>query len=171
WKTIADDALLSPGQPLPVEVDRNGERVKLTLKPTPHTEDGETIGFLDFLPDYGNVPIVAREVVPNSPAAEAGLQVGDRMAAVNGEPVTSAEQVSQFIREHKGQAITLRLGRQGKTQDITATPRLLNAEEKRERLGFTPDEEIPYQRVGLAGASAGAFDVNCGCMSGAGRGR
>ena len=160
WKTIADDALLSPGQPLPVEVDRNGERVKLTLKPTPHSEDGETVGFLDFLPDYGNVPIVAREVVPNSPAAEAGLQVGDRIVAVNGEPVNSAEQVSQFIREHKGQAITLRLGRQGKTQEITATPRLLNAEEKRERLGFTPDEEIPYQRVGLVGASAEAFDVN-----------
>ena len=160
WKTIADDALLSPGQPLPVEVDRNGERVKLTLKPTPHTEDGETVGFLDFLPDYGNVPIVAREVVPNSPAAEAGMQVGDRILAVNGDPVNSAEQVSQFIREHKGQAITLRLGRQGNVREITATPRLLNPEEKRERLGFTPDEEIPYQRVGLAGASLEAFDVN-----------
>src|SRR5882762_9205862 len=30
WKTVADDALLSPGQPLPLEVERNGQRLKLT---------------------------------------------------------------------------------------------------------------------------------------------
>ena len=109
WRTIADDALLSPGQPVPLEVERNGQRFKLTIKPTPHTEDGETAGFLDFLPDYGNVPIVVREVVPNSPAAEAGLSVGVRIVSVNGEPVTSAEQVTQFIRDHKAQPITLRV--------------------------------------------------------------
>src|SRR5947209_3292326 len=78
WRTIADDALLSPGQPLPLEIERNGQRIKLTIKPTPHTEDGETVGFLDFLPDYGLVPIVVRTVEPNTPAAEAGLQPLDR---------------------------------------------------------------------------------------------
>src|SRR5215813_10555154 len=119
WKTLSDDALLSPGQPLPLIVERNGQRIPLMIKPTPHTEEGETVGFLDFLPDYGNVPIVAREVVPNSPAAEQGLQAGDRLVAVNGEPVKSAEQVSQFIREHKGQPITLRVDRRGNQRDIT----------------------------------------------------
>lgn len=160
WKTIADDALLSPGLPLPLEVERGGQRIKLTIKPTPHTEEGETIGFLDFLPDYGNVPIVVRDLVPNSPASESGLRVGDRIVAVNGEPVKSAEQVSQFIREHKGQPITLRVQRAGNSVDITATPRLLNQQETRERLGFTPDEEIPFERVGLVGASVAAFELN-----------
>ena len=70
WRTIADDALLSPGQPVPLEIERNGQRIKLTIKPTPHTEEGETVGLLDFVPDYGNLPIIVREVVPNSPAAE-----------------------------------------------------------------------------------------------------
>ena len=160
WKTIADDALLSPGQPLPLEVERNGQRIKLTISPTPHTEEGETVGFLDFLPDYGNVPIVVRDLVPNSPASESGLRIGDRILAVNGEPVKSAEQVSQFIREHKGQPVTLRVGRAGSSLDITATPRLLNAQETRERLGFTPDEEIPFERVGPVGASVAAFELN-----------
>ena len=160
WKTIADDALLSPGQPLPLEVERNGQRTSMTIKPTPHTEDGETVGFLDFLPDYGNVPIIAREVAPNSPASENGLQPGDRLLAVNGEPIKSAEQVSQFIREHKGQPVTLSVSRNAKTFDITATPRLLNPQENRERLGFTPDEEIPFQRVGLIGAAREAFELN-----------
>src|SRR5882762_1687173 len=160
WRTIADDALLSPGQPLPLEIERNGQRIKLTIKPTPHTEDGETVGFLDFLPDYGAVPIVVRAVEPSTPAAEAGLQVGDRIVAVNGEPVKSAEQVTQLIREHKGQPITLRVSRNGNQLDITATPRRLSPQETRERLGFTPDEEIPYQRVGISGALATAVDTN-----------
>ena len=160
WKTIADDALLSPGKSLPLEVERNGQRVKLTIKPTPHTEEGETVGLLDFLPDYGNVPIVAREVAPNSPASEAGLQPGDRLVAVNNEPIKSAEQVSQYIRDHKGQPITLRVARAGKLIDITATPRLLNPSETRERLGFTPDEEIPFQRVGPIGAFNEAVEIN-----------
>lgn len=160
WRTVADDALLSPGQPIPVEVERNGQRIKLTIKPTPHSEDGETVGFLDFLPDYGNVPIVIREVVPNSPASEAGLRVGDRIVAVNGEPVKSAEQVTQFIREHKGQAITLRVERARSMVEVTATPRLLNPQEGRERLGFTPDEEVPYQRVGVGRALSEGIETN-----------
>src|SRR5260370_21335178 len=133
WRTIADDALLSPGQPIPLEVERNGQRLKLSIKPTPHTEEGETAGFLDFLPDYGNVPIVVREVVPNSPAAEAGLQIRDRIVAVNGEPVKSAEQVTQRIREHKGQPITLRVEHGGRHIDISATPRLLSDRRERPR--------------------------------------
>jgi regulator of sigma E protease len=158
WKTIADDALLSPGVAIPIEVDRNGQRLNLTIKPTPHTEQGETAGFLDFLPDYGNVPIVVRIVEPGTPAAEANLQSGDRILAVNSEPVKSAEQVTQIIRDHKAQPITLRVDRQGKQIDITATPRKLA--DGRERLGFQPDEEIPFQRVGIAGAFVEAVDSN-----------
>lgn len=160
WRTLADDALLAPGQPVPLEVERNGQRIKLTIKPTPHTEEGETVGFLDFVPDYGNVPIIVREVVANSPASESGLRVGDRIMAVNGQTVTSAEQVTQFIREHKGQPITLRVERAGIPQDITATPRLLNAQEGRERLGFTPDEQIPLQKAGIGRALGEAVDTN-----------
>jgi regulator of sigma E protease len=158
WRTIADDALLAPGQPLPLEIERNGQRLKLTIKPTPHSEDGDTVGFLDFFPDYGAVPIVVRAVEPNTPAAEAGLQVGDRIIAVNGEPVKSAEQVTQLIREHKSQPITLRIERNGVQKDITATPRRLG--DGRERLGFGPDEEIPYQKIGIGSALATAFETN-----------
>ena len=158
WKTIADDALLSPGVAIPIEVDRNGQRLSLSIKPTPHTEQGETAGFLDFLPDYGNVPIVVRVVEAGTPAAEANLQSGDQILSANGEPVKSAEQVTQIIRDHKAQPITLRVDRQGKQIDITATPRKLA--DGRERLGFQPDEEIPFQRVGIAGAFVEAVDSN-----------
>ena len=158
WDLIRGDALLSPGQDVPLVVERNGERIPLTIKPTPHTEDGETAGFLDFVPDYGDVPVIVREVEPNTPAFEAGLQPGDRILAVGGQPVRSAEQVTQFIRDHKSQPITLKVNRGGQQTEITATARKLS--DGRERLGFRPDEEIPLQRVGLATAAGYAVSSN-----------
>jgi regulator of sigma E protease len=158
WNSIRGDALLSPGQPLQLIVGRNGERIPLTLTPTAVTEDGETAGFLDFVPDYGDVPVLVREIEPNTPAAEAGLQPDDRILAVNGQPVRSAEQVTQFIRDHKSQPITLTVNRAGQQKDITATARKL--QDGRERLGFRPDEEIPLQRVGLASSATFAVKSN-----------
>jgi len=158
WDTIRGDALLSPGQPLPVVVERNGERVPLTITPVPRTEDGETAGFLDFVPDYGDVPVVVREVAPNSPASEAGLQVDDQIVSIAGQPVRSAEQVTQYISEHKGQPITLTVKRGGSQTDITATARKLP--DGKERLGFSPSEDIPLIPVGMIGAARFAVDSN-----------
>lgn len=158
WDTIRGDALLSPGQPLPVVVERNGERVNLTITPLAHVEDGETAGILDFLPDYGDVPVIVREVTPDTPAAEAGLQPGDRILAIAGQPVKSAEQVTQFISAHKSQPITLTVNRNGRQIDITATARKLS--DGTERLGFGPAEDIPLRKVGLAAASAYAVNTN-----------
>ncbi|MBA3514780.1 MAG: RIP metalloprotease RseP [Pyrinomonadaceae bacterium] len=158
WNTIRGDALLSPGQPLPLVVERNRERIPLTLTPTAITEDGETAGYMDFVPDYGDVPVLVREIEPNTPAAEAGLQPEDRILAVNGQAVRSAEQVTQFIRDHKSQPITLTVNRAGQQKDITATARKL--QDGRERLGFRPDEEIPLQSVGMAGAGSYAVNSN-----------
>jgi regulator of sigma E protease len=162
WDTIRGDALLSPGQPLPVVVERNGQQIPLTITPVARTEDGETAGFLDFLPDYGDVPVVVREVTPNSPASEAGLQPGDRILAIAGQPVRSAEQVTQFISEHKGQPITMTVQREGRQMDITATARKLP--DGKERLGFGPAEDIPLHQVGLTGAARYAFENNLEIM-------
>jgi len=158
WDTIRGDALLSPGQPLPVVVERNGQRVQLQITPVARTEDGETAGFLDFLPDYGDVPVVVREVTPDSPASEAGLQVGDQLIAIAGQPVRSSEQVTQYISDHKGQSITLTIKRGGSQSDITATARKLP--DGKERLGFGPTEDVPQISVGLAGATKYAFESN-----------
>lgn len=158
WDTIRGDALLSPGQPLPVVVERNGALVPLTITPVTRVEDGETAGVLDFLPDYGDVPVVVREVTPNSPAAEAGLQPDDQIVAISGQPVRSSEQVTQFISEHKTEPITLTVKRAGRQVDITATARRLP--DGKERLGFSPAEDIPFHRVGLGAAAGYAVNSN-----------
>ena len=158
WDTINGDALLSPNQALPMVVDRGGERLELTITPTARTEDGDTAGFLDFIPDYGGLPVVIQVVVPNSPAEEAGIKVGDRVVSVNGEPVRSAEQVSQYIREHKSQPIALGLERNGQQMTVTATARRLS--DGLERLGITPADVYPVYPATLSSATAYAYRSN-----------
>lgn len=158
WDTIRGDSLLSPDQPLPVVVERDGQRVNLTITPIARTEDGETAGVLDFVPDYGDVPVVVRDVTANTPASEAGLQIGDQIVAIGGQPVKSAEQVTQYISGHKGEPITMTVKRDNRQVDITATARKLA--DGKERLGFQPSENIPLIRVGLVGATKYAIDSN-----------
>ncbi|HYY97800.1 MAG TPA: site-2 protease family protein, partial [Pyrinomonadaceae bacterium] len=93
WERIQNDALLSPDQPLPLEVERDGRRLPLTITPTRQVEGGEAIGRLGILPDYGDVPVIVTSVEPDTPAAEAGLKPDERIVSVGGEPVTSAAQV------------------------------------------------------------------------------
>jgi regulator of sigma E protease len=159
WDTIRGDALLSPGQPLPFVVDRNGQRLSLSITPTAQTEDGETAGFLDFVPDYGDVPVLLREVTPGAPAAEAGLQVGDRVLAVGGQQVRSAEQVTQYIRDHKSQPVTLTVERNKQRFDVTATPRKMTAD-GREIIGIRSGEEIPLVQAGVGASLRYAVDTN-----------
>ena len=158
WNIIKGDALLSPGQSLPLVVERNGQRVELNLKPRPRTEDGETAGELDFIPDYGNVPVVIRDVTPNTPAAEVGLQTGDRILAVNRQTITSAEQVTQFIQVHKAEPITLKVERAGQQREFTTKVRRLS--DGKERLGIETAEDIPLQKAGLITATRFAVDSN-----------
>jgi len=158
WDTIRGDALLSPGQPLPIVIERAGQRQQLTITPTAHVEDGETAGTLDFLPDYGGLPVLIRDVTPDSPAAEAGLKPGDRILAINGDPVKSAEQVTQYVRDHKGEPITLTIEQNGQTKQVSTRTRQLA--DGKERLGIETGEEVPFQRAGMATAASYAVQSN-----------
>ncbi len=157
WDTIRGDVLLSPGRPLPMIIERDGQRLAMTLTPTAHEEDGEVAGYAEFLPDYGALPVILRDVNPNSPASEAGLRVRDRVLAIGGQTVTSGEQVSQYVRDHKTEPITLTVERDGQRFDVTATPREIDGQV---RLGIIPGEEIPLHKVGLIGAFTEAVDSN-----------
>lgn len=158
WDTIRGDALLSPGQTLPLVVERNDQRIPLTISPTARTEEGETAGFLDFVPDNGGYPVVIRDVTKDSPAAEAGIQPGDRVLAVNGQPVRSAEHITYFVREHRPEPITLTVERNGEKKDITASARRLA--DGMERLGILPADDFPLVRPSLGAAAAYAVRSN-----------
>ena len=68
-----------------------------------------------------SVGAYVREIYRNDPAHRAGLEPGDLVVAVNGQPVTSADQLTrQVVRMKVGSTATLQVvkGETGRTVDI-----------------------------------------------------
>ena len=78
------------------------------------TEDTQAFG----LPQGASV----QEIVENSPAAEAGLQINDIITHVNGEEITSSNDLVAVVRNASiGDELKLTIYRMGKTTEITVT--------------------------------------------------
>ncbi|MCS6859802.1 MAG: PDZ domain-containing protein [Abditibacteriales bacterium] len=62
------------------------------------------------------------EITPNSPAAKAGLKVGDLITAVDGKPLKNYNELVEMIRSKKaGDKLKLTITREGKSVEITVT--------------------------------------------------
>jgi regulator of sigma E protease len=72
-------------------------------------------------PDISRVEIM--DVSTNSPAFSAGLEAGDIVLSVNGEPVDSSEELRSLIYANLGQAIEVSYLRNGETFTGSLTPR------------------------------------------------
>ena len=70
-------------------------------------------GFVGFLSD---------ESIFVTPARDCGLESGDRILAVDGEEIDSAEELTEVLSDGKGKAASLQVDRQGKVMNITAHP-------------------------------------------------
>ena len=76
------------------------------------------------------------EVVADTPAAEVGLQPGDRIVGVDGEQVSDFEAIRGIIRDHPGEPLTITVDRSGELREITATPMTSEDEETGETIGL-----------------------------------
>lgn len=79
-------------------------------------------------------------VMENSPAEDAGLQVGDKILSPDGTQSWEWEQIRDFIAARPGETFSLWIERNGATQEVTVTA---GAEEGQGYIGVAPDTE-PY---------------------------
>jgi regulator of sigma E protease len=155
WDVINGDALLSPGRPLPVVINRNGQEISLTVTPTTHRDNGEEAGTLDFIPDYGGLPIVVVQVNPGSPAEATGLKENDRLITIGGEGVRSSHQVIEYVKNHPNEKIPITLERDGQTVQLTADEKRIEG-----KLGFVVLEKYPLHAATVFSATKYAYDQN-----------
>jgi regulator of sigma E protease len=100
----------------------------------------------------GVSPTVA-DVLDDSPAAEAGLQAGDELVAVEGTRSDDYEVLRDRIRERPGEATALTVVRAGEETTLTVTPQLAEdptTGEQVGQVGFLPTEEYARLPVGEA---------------------
>jgi len=82
------------------------------------------------------------QVIPNSPAAEAGLTQGDVILAINGHEVRNTAEVGNQIRLNMGETLSMTLKHEGQIEDVPvkarwAPPTYIDADGKEQRQGPT----------------------------------
>ncbi|HEX8354005.1 MAG TPA: RIP metalloprotease RseP [Pyrinomonadaceae bacterium] len=157
WRWMNVVATVKRTQSIPFVVEREGQRVPLSIRPTVIQEGGHEIGDLDFLPDLGVQPVIIGRVVDDSPAAQAGIKPGDRIISLDAETARNPAQVREYISKHQG-VVRLTVEREGGRVELTTPERRL--EGKTLGVYFQPPPQAPLERVGPGEAASVAFNTN-----------
>jgi regulator of sigma E protease len=99
----------------------------------------ERAGLMLFRPA---VPAVIGTIEAGSAAERAGVQVGDRIVTIDGQPMEDWSTMVGVVRERGGKSVPLRVLRNGETLDLTAD--ISQVEEGGQvfgRLGVTPEPD------------------------------
>lgn len=97
-------------------VSRDGEEVTINLPPEIDQEMLATGVQTLFYPRY---PARVDSVLPGTNADKAGLEKGDRIMAVNGEPIDSFQGLVTRLRTMKSETANLGIERNGTTMDLS----------------------------------------------------
>lgn len=151
------------GQDLLLQVsDRTGQRQRAVLLPLSSVQASEVDAALmqriGILSPW--MPAIVGEVLPDSPAAAAGLLAGDQVLAIDGQPMGDGAQLRAFIRQStSGQSQQWRLERAGQSLVLAVTPEVIRPEQLA--------EQAPYGRIGaMIGAAPEMVTVQYGPLEG-----
>jgi regulator of sigma E protease len=84
-------------------------------------EEPDPIKSLGLRPWRPALPPVLAEIDPKGPAQSAGLKAGDRLLALDGQPLDEWQQVVDKVRERPDAKISLRVERDGAQLDVPLT--------------------------------------------------
>ncbi len=160
WEAIKDETMISPEKEIPLVVDRGGQRIPLSITPTRQNVDGNVIGEIGLAPDVGVEPVETGTVVPGVPAAEAGLQPGDKVIAFNGQTVRNSQELTNQIRENKDAPGRITVERNGERLEIVTQAKLNENGAYMIGAGFGSGAITARVPVGMGGAAAYAVDSN-----------
>jgi len=93
------------------------------------------------------------DVLDGSPAAQAGLQVGDVILSVDGNPMPTVEGMRLFIRRNLDRPVTVLIERAGQTQEIVVTP--LSSRYQEGAMGILMDQEYVMSSSWFSAIPAG----------------
>ncbi|OGB92176.1 MAG: RIP metalloprotease RseP [candidate division NC10 bacterium RIFCSPLOWO2_02_FULL_66_22] len=163
WDEIKAAVQASSGRALRLTLVRSGQTVEMSVTPRAmKTRDvfGQEIEAWDL----GLHPLLSTrigQVLPGQVAQQAGLQIRDRIVALDGTPVAEWEQLAKAIHASPGRAVRLTVERGGQRFDVTVTPqptkqRTATGEEEIGLIGIGPAPESQYRRLNpLAALTAG----------------
>jgi serine protease Do len=103
-----------------------------------------------FFDSKDNRGAIVTQVEGNSPAAKAGLKVGDLITSINGHEVSDASQLQVMVGQtHPGATIKLAVNREGKNMEVPVTLEKMGARDKGEEEAASSETGKPRWGLGL----------------------
>ena len=130
---------------IPLRVRRDGSERSLTLRVGDDrramTEPGKLLPGLGFDLATWNANTLVHEAPPGSAGERAGLRAGDRLLAVDGQPVANSTEFVAMVNGAPGRDISIEVERGGERLRIVApVPRVMEQGRAIGRLGITLQE-------------------------------
>lgn len=160
WQDVEDVTLkrsLGADRPLDLAVQRGNDILQKQVLPDAAGNDPDgyrTIGWVE------EDPVTVTQLEPNMPAAQAGIQVGDHIVALNSQPVRSLYAVVYYLQKNGNQAVQITALRNGQEMHFTATPvKTTDNGQTHYRLGFQSNH-VQVGRLPLAQALNRSLETN-----------
>jgi regulator of sigma E protease len=114
WHTVVEGFRNSANRTISLSLERNGQTLpsSLPLTVSPKGKDDNLAHAGIFLEDVQS-PIVVDQVVSDSPAQKAGLQVGDAILSADGHVFHTVTPLLDYLQTGKGRPVTLAVTRKG----------------------------------------------------------
>ena len=136
WEYLSNQEKLNGNHTMDVVVQRNGQRLNLTV--TPRIDPKEGVGVIGW--DYSNIEV--GEVEANSPAQAAGLKPNDIFVSMAGRAVVATSVVQEAVAHSAGQPIDVQVKRAGQLEHLTVTP--VKMSNGRYHIGVSYGEVLPF---------------------------
>ncbi|MEZ2219679.1 RIP metalloprotease RseP [Rhizobium sp. RCC_161_2] len=117
---------MRPGRSIVLSVERDGQKRDFNIVPK-LAEDTDQFGNKMEMGRIGIALVdpVVTAVEPRGPAAQAGVQPGDRLVAVDGNNVGTYYDIVRYIGDRPGKSVVLTVERNGQTRDLPMVPAAL----------------------------------------------
>ncbi len=159
WESVTLTEIAGAHLTVDVTVERDGEELVLPVALAADERTG--IGSAGWS-ERSRVKLAPLE---GKAAARAGVQAGDTLVAVDGEPVYAPGQVQSLIQKAAGKPVRLELRRNGETVVCEVTPEFGRAQGMNEDawligVGLEPDYDRINTRLGFVDAARESIDQN-----------
>ncbi len=153
WQEVEARVVTNPEKPLPIVIDRKGERIEKTV--TPARKPPNDVGYSGMGP---MIRTVVRRVQDGSPAQAAGVQSGDEIIRVNGIDLkTSGQTIQDTIQAISQPTYPIVVLRDGKEMELSVTP---TQQSGRKMIGIEIPLPTVQVKLGFVDAFKRSIDVN-----------
>lgn len=154
WEDVLLQEIASAKRPMTIGYKRDGQLQHTTVTPVLDSRTG--VGSAGW-EEKNEVQIAG--ILPGMDAEKKGLQKGDILTAVNGQPINSMARLHEALRTSGGKPVQVQYRRDGQVHSTSISPSWSAAEE-RWLIGIQPERPVVITQLGFAAALRESVRMN-----------